>query len=299
MKKVDHAPMITWIWRQIGIDLPADWECLQYSVNREAGRCAFADRYRFRLELNWRTFASPPDFDRMLKDYAGSLEATWGDVCSVRCRGWPGLVGQRPGEAVSRFGAYLEELGIVVELVFIHPEQRDDALEARILNTVREVMPDAAGFQRWRAFGMDLRVPRAFTLKECAVRPLLTGLRFEGPKKPDGWVFRRYGMVDRWLQLSLRDWLAAQTGDSLKEGRPETLTRRNEHVERLTGAWRPRGLLHKRGVFAAAAWRNEQDRRLYHVMCITGKKRIAWHPAAGAESLLQAAPEFLTVPTAP
>ncbi len=288
--------MTEWIWRQMAIRLPADWECLQFSSDPQAGRCAFADRRRYRLELNWRQFKAEPDFERMLEDYRGSLESSWDNIKSVTCRGWPGLTGVREHETVSRYGRYFSELGLVVEVVFIHEQRRDDELEARVLHTVNAVPPDSSGYQRWRAFGMELRVPKGFTLAECVVEPARVGMRFDGVRKPDRWIFRRYGMVGSWLNVPVRDWLAQQADDFVRDARPETVTHGNTAVERLHGIWRPRGLLLPRGVYTAAAWKADGDGRLYHAICITGKRRIAVHPQRGADEMMNACPEFLRLP---
>jgi len=288
--------MIEWIWRQIAIRIPSDWECLQFSRETEAGRCAFADRHRYRLELNWRRFKAEPDFERMLKDYAGSLEASWKDIKPVTCQSWAGLVGRRDHESVSRFGRYLEEIGVLVEVVFIHLHRRDDSLENNILKTVRAVPPAADGFQQWRAFGMDMRVPSGFSLTECVVEPARVGLRFDGAKKPDRWIFRRYGMVNAWLKQPVREWLAEQVDANMREARAGSVTRGNIVIERLDGLWKPRGLLLPRGLYTASAWKDPMDGRLYHAICVTGKRRRASHPEAGADERLKSCPEFVSVP---
>ena len=288
--------MTEWIWRQIGAALPPDWECLQFSRDPEAGRCAFADRYRYRFELNWRRSKGEPDFDRMMKDYEGSLAAEWQGIRRIKCRGWPGLTGRRGDEVVSRFGRWQPEIELLVEIVFIHPERRDEGLEARILGTVRAVPPEADGFQRWRAFGMDLRVPQDFTLGEAVVEPARVGLRFDGRKKPDRWIFRRYGMVDSWLKTSVRDWLESQTGEPVRHVRCQSGKGGTGNADRLEGQWRPRGLLLPRGAYAAAAWLDRRDGRLYDAICITGKKNRRFHPAHGADDVLKSCPGFLVVP---
>jgi hypothetical protein len=287
------SDMVEWIWRQIGIELPADWECLQFARDPEVGRCAFADRRRYRLELNWRRSPGEPDFGRMMKDYAGSLEGAWEGIRKVKCRGWPGLTGTRGGEVVSRYGRWFREIELLVEVVFIHPERRDARLEANMLQTVREVPPEATGMQCWRAFGMEMRVPRGFTLGECVVEPARVGMRFDGPTTPDRWIFRRYGMVDSWLKTSVRDWLAAQAADPVRNIRSKA---GGGGVERIEGEWRPKGLLLKKGAYAAAAWRDAEDGRLYHAICVTGRKMRRFHPERGADHVLKSCPGFLRVP---
>lgn len=289
------ANMVEWIWRQIGVELPPEWECLQFARDPEVGRCAFADRHRYRFELNWRHSKGEPDFKRMMADYEGALAKEWEDIRKLKCRGWPGLTGKRGDEVVSRFGRWFPEIELLVEVVFIHPERRDERLEATILPTVRAVPAEATGLQRWRAFGMEIRVPREFSLGECVVEPARIGLRFDGPGKPNRWIFRRYGMVDSWLKTSVRDWLAAQAGDPVRNIRPKA-GGGGAGVERIEAEWHPRGLLLRKGAYAAAAWRDPADGRLYHAICITGKAFRRFHPELGADHMLQSCPEFLAVP---
>lgn len=288
--------MVEWIWRQIGVELPAEWECLQFARDPEAGRCAFADRHRYRFELNWRRSVGEPDFGRMMKDYEGALAKEWEGIRKVKCRGWPGLTGNRGGEVVSRFGRWLAGVELLVEVVFIHPDRRDARLEAKVLQTVREVPPEATGLQCWRAFGMEMRVPRTFELGECVVEPARVGMRFDGPNGPDRWIFRRYGMVDSWLKTSVREWLASQAGELVRNVKAKPGGGGAAQVERIEGEWRPKGLLLRKGAYAAAAWREPEDGRLYHAICITGKKMRRFHPVRGADHVLTSCPEFLCVP---
>lgn len=287
---------VEWIWRQIGVELPPDWECLQFSRDPAAGRCAFADRDRYRFELNWRRSPGEPDFDRMMRDYESALAGEWEGIRRIKCRGWPGLTGRRRDEVVSRFGCWLPEIELLLEVVFIHPERRDEALEARIMATVRAVPPEADGFQRWRAFGMEMRVPRDFSLGECVVEPARVGLRFDGRNKPDRWIFRRYGMVASWLKLPVRDWLESQAGEFVRNVRVKPGGGGAADLYRIEGEWHPRGLLLPRGAYAAAAWVDGQDGRLHHAICITGKRNRRFHPQPGADAVLKSCPEFLVVP---
>lgn len=287
--------MVEWVWRQIGVELPAEWECLQFARDPEAGRCAFADRHRYRFELNWRKSPGEPDFGRMMKDYEGSLAKEWEGIRKVKCRGWPGLTGKRGGEVVSRFGKYLEEIGVLVEAVFIDAGERDDRLEAKILASVRAVPPEANGMQLWRAFGMEMRVPRTFELGECVVEPARVGMRFDGPRSPDRWIFRRYGMVKTWLKTPVREWLVSQAGELARNVKVKPGGGGAAQLERIEGEWRPKGLLLRRGAYAAAAWKSPEDGRLYHAICITGRKSSRFHPAA-ADAVMTACPEFLCIP---
>ncbi len=46
--------MRLWIWRGLCMKVPDDWEMLQFETNTGKGGCAFADRYQFRFEVDWK-----------------------------------------------------------------------------------------------------------------------------------------------------------------------------------------------------------------------------------------------------
>ena len=86
--------MLLWVWRNFGIEVPEDWEMLQFSKKADAGNVAFADRYRFRLELSWRVLRAAPDLERMMSDYCAKLklEDPEGVASRVKAAGWPGIL---------------------------------------------------------------------------------------------------------------------------------------------------------------------------------------------------------------
>ena len=94
----------TCVWRGVRLELPEDWEMLQFSSNPKQGRCAFADRYQYRLEFSWRTVSGPPDFERMLSDYRAKLKDEGMEgVAEARHGAWSGFRGETEGRFSSRF----------------------------------------------------------------------------------------------------------------------------------------------------------------------------------------------------
>lgn len=262
--------MPLWIWRDLRIRLPTDWEMLQFSRDPARGRCAFADRYRFRLEMDWQTVPAAPDFPRMIKDYEGKLERE-GRLSQNRrvAEGtWQGFVGRQGDQAVSRFGHYFSEPSCMVELVMFWPRERETELERRILEGCELHREPNAAWRRWRAFGMDLRVPARLTLADCRVHTASAVMVFAGPRAPERWTFHRLGMVREWCRRPLAEWLAGQLPPQVVNSRTAVCERQGHTVVSAEGRYVPPGLLHRRGIYDTDAWICPRDGRLYRRECV-------------------------------
>ncbi len=290
--------MLEWIWRQIRFTLPPDWEMLQYSRERAAGRCAFADRYRYRFEINWKSVPGEPDFQRMMSDYASRLEQEekMSDIEPAKIAGFHGLTGTGSTGPVSRFGLWLPAPGLLVETVFLWPDARNGELERQILRSIEFVDADADGCVPWRALGMHTRVPASFAFADCTIQPARAGFLFRGKSDAETWIFRRYGMIRDWLRKPLEDWIDEQTPADIKHRRVEYNRRGGIDRVELHGHFRPRGLLKHSGIFTSAAWIHPQDGRLYHAMLTNPRSSVFRVTGAKAEDFLSAAPEFTVVP---
>jgi hypothetical protein len=260
----------SWVWRQLRVELPDEWELLQFTRNPQMGRCAFADRAQFRFEINWRVVPSAPDFERMLSDYRSRLEEDGiRETRRLQCGGWQGVYGVMPdGRATSRYGAYLSTLGCLVEIVFLWPKTRHEPTEAQILASVRAEEPTPAGQVRWRAFGMDLLTPVGSFLEHCAADPAFAQLTFSAERRRIWERFARRGLVPHWLHEPVADWLRHTTPRGFRttfereqdnHGHTLALTRAERKTPRLPD------LLWGRREYAAAAWICPRDGRLYHV----------------------------------
>ncbi len=276
-----------WIWRQWALAVPGDWEMLQFSKTADQGRCAFADRYQFRVELDWRMVTSAPDFGRMLKDYEGVLAREHGFTHLRRgMQGpWQGIAGRQDGRDVSRWGRYFDPPSCLVELVFLGSPRRDTALESAVLNSFRW-MPGEAGWQPWRAFGMGLVVPADLPLTECVVEPARAVMTFVGERRPVRWIFRRLGLADRWLDVPLATWLDRQAPRRVKQRVGTELKAPGHDIRILAGRYMPRGLLNPGGRYDAAAWVCPEDGRVYHVSRITRPARGVSAPMPAIQAML-------------
>jgi len=285
------------VWRNFGIELPDEWEMLQFSRGVDTGRCAWADRYQFRLELDWRKVAGPLDFERMISDYRSKLrdDEHMSEVERTREAGWLGVRGRKGPVEQVRFARHFGEESCLVEIVLIWPESRDARLEKAILRSVRAEPEGPGGFRRWRAFGMDLLVSPGLALRDCSVEPASVRMTFADERS--GWrgsrkeeTFRRIGMVPEWLARAdgkaesdrpdssasartgpgspVAEWLSRSAPGEVV-ARLQSLTEVRGHlVERMRGEWRAgilSALVGRRRRYEAAAWICPADGRLYFV----------------------------------
>ncbi len=205
--------MQTWSWNNLRFALPDDWEMLQFSRNPEAGRCAFADRYQYRFEINWQVIGGPPDFQRMVGDYQAKL-ATDGvkDLRPVQHAPWYGVYGMDHDTPVSRYGAFFPLGSLLLEVVFLFPvgDKPNHALEGRLLDQIQVVEPDDNGLLRWKAFGLDALVSAEHPLALCQVHTAHVTMSFHDKEGHVQETMGRHGMVDCWLDIPLVNWLDAQ-----------------------------------------------------------------------------------------
>ena len=255
------------VWRQINLEIPDEWELLQFSRDPQFGTCAFADRYQFRLEMDWRRIDGRPDFDRMISDYRARLEEKgMTDVRNRQHAGWRGVQGARDGLLTSRFGNHLPELDLLVELVFLWPGDRDSALEQHVLATTTPEPEANDHLVHWRAFGMDMHTGRSLSLEKCIAEPGRQEFLFRNRRKFLEQRFTRLGMVGEWLHQPVADWLRTRV--------PKEYTILGKHSDALGGhtvTWL-RGERRRSSVremirgpreFLAAAWVCPTSGRLY------------------------------------
>ena len=277
--------MRLWIWRHFRLELPDDWEMLQFSRESEAGRCGFADRYQFRLEFYWRRTDGPPDVERMTSDCLAKrrLDGSMPEATLVRVGAWEGIAGRDGRLFVGRFGRYFDPERCLVEIVFLWPESRDSELEERVLASVGVEPAGPDGLRRWKAFGLDLWATDGLPLLGCRVEPAHASLTFAGGAPERREQFGRFGMVSEWLHGTTREWLRRQSLGSVELEAESSQSVSGHAIETLRGLRRPRGLgrFVGRGVACeAAAWVCPADGRLYHVSLL-GPEGKAGAPLAG------------------
>ena len=257
---------MNWLWNRIGFALPDDWEMLQFSRNPDNGRCVFADRYQFRLELDWMTVSAPPDMERMSSDYMAKLkEDGMKSIEKVSHHPWSGAYGIEHGRPVSRYGAYFSDGPFLLEAVFIGESgsKADFAAEGRILDSFK-VHPKSDTI-RWCAFGMDWSTS-ATEFALCYVAPGLAEASFTDGKKHTSQTFSRRGLLKTWLKTPVQDWLASRVPPEYKTVSMEHESRDGHDVWTMLAKRRRTVLsdwLHGRRHIIASAWIGPNDGRLY------------------------------------
>jgi len=256
------------IWRNFRLELPADWEMLQFTRNPKEGKCAFADRHSFRLELSWRAVPGEPDTERMVSDYASMLaEKGMAGIQPLKMNGWIGIQGTMDGVTTLRFGRFMPINCCIVELVFVFPQGVDQLLVSRMLDGFGE-LPRGEDCEHWQAFGMEIKAPLNSQLEHCSVKPAMAEMLFADSKHRTLARFTRRGMTSHWKAQSTEAWLKTWAGDSMNlQGNATSTLSRNHEIFRVQGHWRVKGMFSKKKAVLAEAWTCPGDERLYAWMC--------------------------------
>ncbi len=259
--------MQEWIWRDFRFELPNDWEMLQFSKERAAGNCTFADRHQFRLELSWKEVPAAPDYERMISDYLQRLkdEQSLEAPEAISHRSWQGFAARFDDTQTARFGRYFEPAGRLLELVFFWPKDFQRQLTKEILDSFRHLNQEAA--QHWRAFGLDLHATGGLALDSCEVKPALAQMTFSengGAGRIES--FQRLGMVNTWLTGTVQEWLKGKAPQDINEVEYRSRDVGDHHLELAAGTVPPLKFPKVgRAAFSyrAAAWICPADGRLY------------------------------------
>lgn len=260
-------------WNGIHFQLPDDWELLQFSKNADKGRAVFGDRYQFRFEIDWAAINTPPDLERMSTDYKSKLiQDGIKEPRTIAHHPWKGVAGLEGQTPISRYCAYFTNRTLLLEAVFLWPPDptpsRNQAFEAKILDTIHVMPFQEDGRQEWNAFGIHCLAPEAHPLTECVANPADVKLTFSNAKETETETVARTGFLKVWLTKGVDDWLKSivpkdYTVLSLNH------TSQEEHDIWLLEATISRADLKDwwkgRRHFTAAAWICPADKRLYTV----------------------------------
>ncbi len=267
--------MRLWIWNHIHINTPPDWEMLLFARQASRGRCTFADRDGYRMQVIWRPMDGEPDISRMISDYQGEMEgdATVRQITPLRHGAWRGLAYRKDNSPFSRHVRYFPKSSGLLEVVFPPGDSTIPAPVESVLQNMDWIPVDAAAepLARWKAFGMDWLAPSAMELESCEVHPGAVRVRFtppgageDGPRES----FRRLGMVRHWLAGTVAAWLRGQTHPDWKMERDGSTDHAGHRIEWLEGRVPPKKrlrLLRSRALrFRSAAWTCPVDERVYH-----------------------------------
>jgi hypothetical protein len=277
--------MLTWVWNNFEISMPEDWEMLYFSRNPETGRCGFADRYRYRLEMSWRRVPGPPDLERMMSDYDAKLrtDGAMAGIHRTRSGNWKGIEGRIKDTLNSRYALYFEKEKAVLEVVFLWSGKKDSGLVKTVLRSIREVPPVRDNCRRWRAFGMDMLCTQSLSLTRCIVQPARVEMTFGADNAREEEEFCRFGLAEEWLDQPLRDWHAGRLPRNVAVDSQKSRTVNSHQVEVLTGRKRAAGwagAFGRRLGYTTSAWKCPETGRVYTASLISAKPG-AEHKIAG------------------
>ncbi len=271
--------MQRWIWRNISLELPKEWELLLFSKKRKAGSLTFADRKKYRLQLAWRELSGQPDIPRMARDYASQLLAK--DAQSrpqaERVAGWWAIGHRSEGMSSTRYVRFFIEQNLLVEAIAPPtPLARDGRISEEVLQSVNLETHHMDGLDEWSAFGMLWQAPGCWELTSAQVQPASVTLEF-APEKEKGMYDRvtRRGMVRHWLKGSVAEWLKLQIPSNAERVVEATLE--SEGVKRWSVSGQVKPSSWGQGAqgwrkFSALAWICPGDGRLFCHQRMEGMK---------------------------
>lgn len=238
---------------------------LQFSKKPETGRCAWADREGYRMEVFWKRLPSAPAMDVLLATFPQRLAQEQGSVVEPlpdrnQWKRW--MVGEGP---LSRIHAICFESERLLEVV-VNPPGGDPEESSTVLDTFQAEPAGSAA--HWAAFGMEWEVPPGHAMTSCLVQPARAEVEMCDKRKREVLRFLRLGMVSHWLRDEPQDWLLRRLPTGYKLQSSELLSLRDGRTAAvLTAGPRWPGLLPwaRPPGWTACVWIEPSDGRLYCV----------------------------------
>jgi hypothetical protein len=239
---------------------------LQYSHYLAQGRCAFADRHRYRFEMSWRRIDGRPDMGPVVSDYESCLlERGMTQHQRITRAEWSGLEGEMEGQITTRLGRYFPESGCLVELVLLRAAAEDRAdIDRRVVTSFKASTPDETGRQAWCAFGLDIRLPAELPLVACSVQSACVQMEFSDRARRRFVRCARRGMVREWMTTGTEEWLRQWLGRDVRyEAAAQLSDGGRLHQGVALNGRRRRTLFAGAAPARARAWICPTDGRLY------------------------------------
>lgn len=225
-------------WMGISLCVPSDWEIRRHGISPEAGSLVFVDRRIQRMEVIWQRPAKEPDVAQTVNHAMDAVGNEHPDThvsshLPSRISGWQGFVyGDSP--RVYRALTYHAEWNVLLQVTLSLDGSREEThtgCRDLLASVTVNAAPDKA--TRWRAFGIDCRVPEAWTLLEAKVNPMDVRLKFDcGNKRRvvktrSIYEIRRMGMAQDWFDGDLYSFAKSRAAGAHphvlteSEGQPE------------------------------------------------------------------------------
>lgn len=281
----EQAITQTLAWYHFQFRLPGEWEPTGYVANPDKGRLEYSTRRGLEAQIYWRKCDRVPDVNRIMDEihrrHLTAVTAQHTDTFRTLNRakhgkfafGWDRL--DQPCHAA----LYLEESKILLQWLF--PSYQQALIDSVVHPVLSSFVANDGELLRWAIFGLDLQLPRRFTLTQVSAYPANVSLTFEA--KRGRVIARRWGLsplllAERSLRQFYRSSFAgncrADTGAQIESpgtaGNPAVTVQfrqRGEHaLEKMTGRW---------WAGRAIAWHDPKEMRIYAIEQV-GPRKQEW-----------------------
>ncbi len=274
-------------WRGLAIAHPAEWEAARLSDQGQPNQLSLVDRRYQRLEAHWQVLKRPPNLDAMYERLGKSLREHPHKQLLGQPE-WRGLVQDGPVGQVVHAGRFFPAQSMLVELVLIWPQGRDQQIETAILRSVAPTIDRPV--LTWRALGLHVELEREFDLTEASSHVGRVCWTFERAKPALWLTIERLAMGKFWLKNDLPSWLAKERPEKF---RPINLTTSSgsqsavdagHQIVRLDSQWggRVARLFRRAQRQVDFGWLCSEQERVYRLVA----RWPAHRPAFWPESLL-------------
>jgi hypothetical protein len=201
-------------WMGLRLCVPLDWEIRRHGISPEIGSLVFVDHRTQRMEVRWQRPDKEPDLNRTLEHAMESVKNEHPGVhissrLPSRVGAWTGFVFDRDSR-VYRAVLYDKNTNVLLQATLTLDGSREETHEwVRSLLSSLTVNEAPEKATRWRAFGIDCRVPADWVLQEAMAKPMDVRLKFDCgtkrilSKQRSVAEIRRMGMVKDWFDGDL------------------------------------------------------------------------------------------------
>jgi hypothetical protein len=260
-------------WAGIQLDHPADWELFRLVRKADRWRFGLTDRHHQRVDMRWRKLGYKPNLDKMLERHQEKEKKAKTTPATGLAEGWRGTVRQVEGGCVVNAGKFIEQGGILVEMIIVWPGKRDQNLENTILRSVRHVDVEN-GRKLWQAMGLKAHVGQEYDIIEYKAEVGRVELVFGKSKKGPRVAIERIAMPKYWLKGSLTGWLKAreEKWTVLETGKQNVRGHDAAILKAAAKGLMVDSILLKKKVKAEIAWLCDKEQRVYRVSCLATQR---------------------------
>lgn len=260
------AEMRLWIWRKIGMRLPAHWEMLRFASDEDEGSCGFADETGFRFFLYWQRRKKAPDFAADARRFL-KKKLPGAQVLETPAEGWFGWEERNDQRTMRQFARHFPQEGLVLTAIF-RAAPRQSLPEEAILASITPRTPDAENQVPWKIRDFTCLVPADQPLHSGTFETGKTKLVFRAnPKKEPVYTFEKWAMVNEWMPArDLERWIKRQIPGAFKLAAIKRAEWQDHTYVSLTASARHRWFPfrhHPQRYFEMVAWICPEDDCLY------------------------------------